>query len=148
MSVDQRSEKNIKTLNPEVQPLARQLIERAIAQGINAKIISGTRTYAEQNALYAQGRTKPGKIVTKAKGGYSIHNLGCAFDIGIFSADGKTYHGESNSYAVCGKIGKELGLEWGGDWENFQDEPHYQMTKGRSLAQLREAFEKHGNAFA
>ena len=69
MAIDERSEKNIKTLNPKVQPLARRLIEEATAQGIHVKVISGHRTYEEQNDLYAQGRTKPGQIVTKAKGG-------------------------------------------------------------------------------
>lgn len=141
--VDPRSEKNIATLDPRVQPLARKLIETAKEQGINARVICGTRTYAEQNELYAQGRTKPGKIVTKAKGGYSWHNFGLAFDVGIFSSNGKTYYGESNSYAVCGKIGESLGLEWGGSWKEFQDEPHFQLnSKGYTLAQLRERKEK------
>ena len=70
MPVDSRSETNIATLNKKVQPLARKLIEEATAQGIYVKIISGHRTYEEQNELYAQGRTKPGKVVTKAKGGH------------------------------------------------------------------------------
>src|ERR1700704_435919 len=100
MAVDERSEKNIRTLRPEVQPLARKLIETAVEQGINAKVISGLRTYAEQDALYAQGRTQSGPKVTKARGGYSWHNFGMAFDVGIFSADGKKYYGESEAYAV------------------------------------------------
>lgn len=147
--VDARSEKNIKTLDPAVQPLARQLIRKAVAQGINAKVISGSRTYAEQNELYAQGRSKPGQIVTKAKGGYSWHNFGLAFDIGIFSPDSKTYYGDSASYAVCGEIGKELGLDWGGDWSSFQDEPHFQYNpKGYTLTEMRERKEKGLDLFA
>lgn len=139
MSVDERSERNIATLAPEVQPLARSLIETAVAQGINAKVISGCRTYAEQDALYAQGRSKPGQIVTKARAGHSWHNFGLAFDIGIFSADGKIYYGESEAYAQCGKIGEAIGLEWGGSWPNFKDEPHFQYNpKGYTLAQMRE----------
>ena len=137
--MDERSEKNIATLAPEVQPLARQLIEIASAQGINAKVICGARTLSEQNELYAQGRTKPGKIVTKAPGGYSWHNFGLAFDIGIFSPDGKEYYGESSAYADVGKIGEAIGLEWGGSWEGFPDFPHFQLNpKGYSLAELRE----------
>jgi peptidoglycan L-alanyl-D-glutamate endopeptidase CwlK len=136
--IDKRSEKNIATLKAEVQPLARKLVEEGVAQGINVRVISGLRTYAEQDELYAQGRSKPGQKVTKAKGGYSWHNFGLAFDIGIFSKDGKTYYGESNSYKEMGKIGKELGLEWGGDWD-FVDEPHFQYNpKGYSMAQLRQ----------
>lgn len=138
MSIDERSLKNIATLQPEVQPLAIKLIEQATAQGIHVKVISGHRTYAEQDALYAQGRTKSGKVVTNARGGFSNHNFGIAFDIGIFSADGKTYYGESTAYKVCGGIGERLGLEWGGRWK-FVDEPHFQYNpKGYSLTQMRE----------
>lgn len=139
MAIDERSKRNIDSLHPELRPLATKLIEQSLEQGITAKVISGTRTYEEQNELYAQGRTKPGKVVTEAKGGYSIHNFGCAFDIGIFSKDGKKYYGESESYKDVGAIGKTLGLEWGGDWKSFIDEPHFQLTKGKSLAQMREA---------
>ena len=136
--IDIRSEKNIETLHPKVRPLARKLLEEAQEQGISVKIISGHRTYAEQDELYAQGRTKPGPIVTKARGGHSNHNFGLAFDIGIFSADGKKYYGEHEDYARVGEIGKELGLEWGGDWE-FKDEPHFQYNpKGYTIAQMRE----------
>jgi peptidoglycan L-alanyl-D-glutamate endopeptidase CwlK len=138
MTVDTRSAKNIATLNPEVQPLARQLIEQAVAAGIHAKVISGHRTYVEQDELYAQGRTKKGPIVTKARGGYSNHNFGLAFDIGIFSTDGKTYHGEHKDYKRVGEIGEKLGLEWGGRWK-FVDEPHFQYNpKALTIAQMRE----------
>jgi peptidoglycan LD-endopeptidase CwlK len=147
MAIDPRSEKNVATLNPKVQVLARKLIEEATAQGIHVKVICGNRTYEEQDDLYAQGRSKDGNIVTKARGGQSMHNFGTAFDIGIFSEDGKKYYGESHDYAKVGEIGKKLGLEWGGDWD-FEDPPHFQLTDGRSLAALRTAFEKHGDALA
>jgi peptidoglycan LD-endopeptidase CwlK len=137
MAIDERSAKNIATLHPRVQPLATQLIEQAVAAGINAKVIAGTRTYAEQNKIYAQGRTAPGRIVTKARGGQSWHNFGLAFDIGIFSADGKTYYGESPLYKRVGAIGEGLGLEWGGKWK-FNDEPHFQFNPLRlGLAEMR-----------
>src|SRR5947207_494804 len=57
-----RSEGNIATLHPRVKPFARALIEKAAGQGIVIKVISAMRTYAEQDDLFAQGRTKPGKI--------------------------------------------------------------------------------------
>ena len=145
--VDARSEGNIKTLRPEVQVLARELIETAVAQGISVKVIGGSRTYAEQNELYAQGRTKPGKVVTKARGGQSWHNFGMAFDIGIFSTDGKKYYGESAAYKEVGMIGESLGLEWGGHWE-FVDEPHFQYNpQGHSLAAVRAKHESGENIF-
>jgi peptidoglycan L-alanyl-D-glutamate endopeptidase CwlK len=139
MAIDERSEKNIQTLKPEVQPLARRLIETAREQGINAKVISGYRSYAEQDALYAKGRTAPGPRVTKARGGYSWHNFQIAFDVGIFSENGKEYLGESPDYRKVGKIGESLGLEWGGSWKDFVDEPHFQYNPNHlSLAQCRE----------
>jgi peptidoglycan L-alanyl-D-glutamate endopeptidase CwlK len=136
MAIDERSARNIATLHSELQPLATKLIELAVAKGINIKVISGLRSYEEQNELYAQGRTKPGKIVTKAKGGQSWHNFGTAFDIGVFSEDGKKYYGESKHYRTCGEIGESLGLEWGGSWKGFVDEPHFQLKLGLSISDL------------
>ena len=140
---DERSERNIATLLPQVQPLARALIESAAAIGIAIKIISGTRTYEEQNALYEQGRSKAGRIVTNARGGYSNHNFGIAFDIGVF--EGGRYLDESPAYKAVGAIGMKLGLEWGGNWKTIQDEPHFQlrpawareMSERDMLAELR-----------
>jgi peptidoglycan LD-endopeptidase CwlK len=123
--VDPRSEKTIATLQPEIQGLARSLVQKAAAAGITIKIISGLRTYAEQDALYAQGRTKPGKKVTNAKGGYSNHNFGLAFDVGVFK--GTAYMPESPDYAKIAPLGKSLGLAWGGDWKNPKDLPHYEL---------------------
>jgi peptidoglycan L-alanyl-D-glutamate endopeptidase CwlK len=123
--VDERSEASIGTLLPELRPYARALVFAANHVGIDARVISGTRSYAEQDALYAQGRTKPGAIVTNARGGYSNHNFGIAFDVGIF--EGKKYLGESRKYDALGPLGIQLGLEWGGNWKTFVDRPHYQL---------------------
>lgn len=123
--VDARSEKAIATLHPQVQPYARTLVQRAGDNGIVIKVLSGTRTYEEQNALYAQGRTQPGPIVTNARGGFSNHNFGIAFDVGVF--EGSAYRGESPKYKAVGLLGQELGLDWGGNWKTIQDEPHFQL---------------------
>lgn len=141
--VDARSEKIIETLLPEVQPFARALVHKAKANGVTIKILSGLRTYDEQNALYAQGRTAPGNKITNAKGGFSNHNFGIAFDIGVF--EGAKYLGDSPKYKAVGVLGMELGLEWGGNWKTFVDQPHYQlrplwatsMTERDMLAELR-----------
>jgi peptidoglycan L-alanyl-D-glutamate endopeptidase CwlK len=136
---DERTEKNLATLNPKVQEMARRFLAEAAASlrssGIVVKVISGTRTYAEQDALYAKGRTKPGPKVTNARGGYSNHNFSVAFDIGLFR--GAVYLGESPLYRQLMPIGERHGLEAGGRWKSFPDEPHYQFTNGQSLAQMR-----------
>ena len=123
--VDARSEENIAKLQPRVQPFARALVHKAAAAGITIKIISGFRTFDEQEKLFAQGRTTQGKIVTHARGGHSNHNFGIAFDIGVF--DGGLYLPESTKYAVVGALGMNLGLEWGGNWTTIHDEPHFQL---------------------
>jgi peptidoglycan LD-endopeptidase CwlK len=141
--VDPRSEKVIATLLPQVQPIARALVQKAALGGIKIKIISGFRTYAEQDALYAQGRTAAGDMVTKARAGYSNHNFGIAFDVGVF--EGNTYLAESPKYKAVGVIGMDLGLEWGGNWKTLVDQPHFQlrpawavaMTEKQMLAELR-----------
>jgi peptidoglycan L-alanyl-D-glutamate endopeptidase CwlK len=142
-SVDDRSERSIATLRPEVQPYARALVHRTAMDGIRIKVISGLRSYEEQNDLYAQGRTKPGKVVTKARAGYSAHNFGIAFDVGVF--EGSSYRGESQKYKAVGALGLDLGLDWGGHWTSFRDEPHFQLrpvwaeglTGSKMLAELR-----------
>jgi peptidoglycan LD-endopeptidase CwlK len=136
---DERSEKNMATLHPKAERLARQFMDAVVpdmgGRGVVVKIISGTRTYEEQDALYAKGRSTPGPRVTNARGGFSNHNFGIAWDIGLFR--GGRYLETSPLYRECGLIGKRLGLEWGGDWKSFPDEPHFQLRTGLTLAQMR-----------
>ncbi|MBN8422865.1 MAG: M15 family metallopeptidase [Verrucomicrobia bacterium] len=142
-SVDPRSEESIATLQPEVRPYARALVQSAAEIGIVIKIISGLRTYAEQDALYAKGRTVAGSKVTNARGGYSNHNFGVAFDVGVF--EGSSYKEESPKYKAVGALGVKLGLEWGGNWKSIVDEPHFMfrpawaagMSESSMLAELR-----------
>lgn len=124
--LDERSERCIASLHPQVQPLALMLVRIAAEHGVEIRIIAGTRTYEEQDALFAQGRTKPGPIVTKAQGGWSNHNFGLAFDIGVW--ENGQYVPECKSYRIVGNLGKAIGLEWGGDWTSIVDEPHFEVV--------------------
>jgi peptidoglycan L-alanyl-D-glutamate endopeptidase CwlK len=132
--VDERSERSIGTLLAEVKPFARSLVLKAAEAGVKIKVIGGTRTYAEQDALYAKGRNasgvvvRPREVVTNAKGGQSNHNFGIAFDIGVF--EGSSYLGDSPKYKAVGVLGEQLGLEWGGNWTSFKDQPHFQLRPG------------------
>jgi len=149
MTFDDRSENNLATLHPEIQPRARAFLSAAKSiatqRGLDVRIISGTRSYMEQDALYAKGRTASGKIVTNAAAGHSNHNFGLAWDVGIFSTDGKKYYDEHGFYTELGPLGESLGLEWGGRWKSIVDEPHYQfrprwatgMSEREMLAALR-----------
>lgn len=142
--VDARSEGVIAGLQPEVQGYARALVKRAAAAGIEIKVISGLRTFAQQDELFAQGRTKPGRRVTNAKGGESNHNFGIAFDVGVF--EGTAYLDESPAYNVVGAFATEIGLEWGGHWVSIVDKPHFQLrpqwaadfSEREMLAELRQ----------
>jgi peptidoglycan LD-endopeptidase CwlK len=136
---DSRSEENIATLHPLAQIQSRKFLRAVLEDGIPAKIICGTRTYAEQNALYALGRSKPGQIVTKAKGGQSWHNFCLAWDVGIFK--GRSYLGSSPLYETVGKMGIEMGLDWGGTW-SFYDPSHLQLRLDKTIADVRKMFEK------
>lgn len=144
---DPRTEGNIRTLIPAAQEKAREFMNAVKGLPLTYRILSGTRTYAEQNALAAK---KP--KVTNAKGGQSNHNFGIAWDIGIFE-DGKYYTGaskkEQKAYADLGALikGKVAGLEWGGDWKSFVDMPHYQLATGKAVKDLRALLEN-GKSFA
>jgi peptidoglycan L-alanyl-D-glutamate endopeptidase CwlK len=142
-SFDKRSEANIQTLLPSAQRKARQFMKAVLANGITIKLISGTRTFREQDKLYEQGRTLPGKRVTNARGGAS-NNFGVAWDIGVF--EDAIYLDESFLYRQAGDIGKALNLEWGGDWKNFSDEPHFQVVREDDLKEIASKFQQ-GIAF-
>ncbi|MEK3673519.1 M15 family metallopeptidase [Paenibacillus sp. FSL R10-2771] len=141
-----KSMSKIEKLHPVLVAATIALIERCYARGVNIVITQGLRTIAEQDALYAQGRTKPGQIVTNAKGGTSYHNYGVAIDFALLLNDGRVVSwdnkldvdkdGISDWMEVVDEANK-LGFEWGGDWTSFKDLPHLQMTFGMSTAQLR-----------
>lgn len=116
-------------LHPDLQEILAEFQKRCKAEGLNVLITQTFRTVAEQNALYAQGRTKPGKIVTRCKGTdyQSPHQWGCAFDF-CENVKGKEYAHES-FFKKCGAIGKSMGLFWGGDFRTFVDTPHLEYPR-------------------
>jgi peptidoglycan L-alanyl-D-glutamate endopeptidase CwlK len=132
-----RSEQKILTLLPSLQVRAFELIKRAYKAGIPILIDQALRTFEEQDALYAQGRTTPGNIVTWVRRSY--HNFGLAFDFVLLTEDGSDciWEDDNPGYAIVGQIGKDLGMEWGGDWQPSQrDIPHFQITFGLSINKL------------
>lgn len=151
--LDERTLRNIATLDPKARDLFVHLTQLAKATaatfGCEYVAISGNRTWAEQNALHAQGRTKPGKVVTNARGGYSNHNFGIALDYGVFR--GKSYLDESEPataakvHAACAVHARKLGLEWGGDWNSLKDMPHFEVSTGLTMAEKRELYRQKGS---
>jgi len=103
-------------------------------------VIEGLRSYSEQTALYNQGRTTRGRIVTNARAGYSMHNFGDALDFALFDSRGLYVTDDKRYDEVARKIKSRdtAGvLEYGAEW-NFKDSPHIQMRK--STRETRERF--------
>ena len=118
------------------------LLKQCAKKGIYLIITQGFRSKAEQDALYAQGRTKKGNIVTNAKGSdySSQHQWGIAFDIAI--NDSKLLYNEATIKKVA-KIAKsnKVGLAWGGDWTSPVDTPHFYLDKwGDTPSKLKKKY--------
>lgn len=130
--------KDINDLHPALQPLCRQFLAICGQEDLDARILFTFRTPDEQDAIYAQGRTKPGKIVTMLDGRHSLHcwtfpgdtsrPASKAFDFGIFRDNIYITDGDDPDYEKAGEIGERLGLTWGGRWVHPFDPSHLQIT--------------------
>src|SRR5262245_45286588 len=127
---------------PEVQAMCRAFLKDAEEivrpYGVSILVTQTYRTAAEQNALYAMGRTSAGRIVTNSPAGYSWHEYGRAFDIGFLIGQRLTYtiKDQPGIWEMLGDLGEKHGLEWGGRWKK-PDMPHFQNIAGITLAQAR-----------
>ena len=138
---DEHTDNKISTLHPLVRATIIQFIISAEKElGKRLRITSALRTVKKQNKLFAQGRTRPGKIVTNAKGGKSYHNFGLAVD--IVEIKNKKALWNNPDWDKIAELGKSLGLEWGGDWVSFTDKPHFQLSFGKSTAKLFSLYKK------
>jgi peptidoglycan L-alanyl-D-glutamate endopeptidase CwlK len=132
------SARRLATVHPLLSERGIRLLGQCAADGLALMVTQGLRSMAAQDALFAQGRTAPGRIVTNARAGQSYHNFGLAFDVLVLDAMGKADWDTANpGWRLAGQVGKSLGLEWGGDWASFQDLPHFQLTGGLSLERCR-----------
>ncbi|WP_069999642.1 M15 family metallopeptidase [Cellulosilyticum sp. I15G10I2] len=127
--------KDLDELHPKVKELALKLLEECKKAKLNIGISEAYRTIERQDYLYAQGRTRPGSIVTYARGSSmsSYHQWGLAFDV-YNNVIGDAYN--VTILNKVGTIGQKLGLEWGGNWASFKDRSHFQYTFGLSIADL------------
>lgn len=136
------------SLHPIVEDKSQQLVDAAAEIDIDIIITDGFRSFEEQNSLHQQGRANAGNIVTYAEGGESYHNYGLAIDFALRLADGSVVwdierdangNGRPDWFEVA-DIGKELGFDWGGDWNRFKDYPHLEMTFGLSIRELKQGW--------
>jgi len=158
MKQDQKTLERIELLHPSVRNEAKEIYAE-ICERLNGKTLCRfaftLRTFAEQDALYAQGRTSAGPKVTNAKGGQSWHNYGLAIDIVLLQdKDGNGTHETASwdnkidfdgdgvaDWLEVVYVFKLYGWDWGGDWRSFRDTPHFQKTFGLTIAEAKTRFE-------
>jgi len=114
------------------------LADALAAKGMETLITDGFRTFAEQDEIFAQGRTKPGDIVTGSRGGLSNHNYGMAVDMypvlagRVFTEKPKGTHKDlaprflQIQQAVIDEA-ERIGLTSGVHFRKLHDTPHVQL---------------------
>lgn len=144
--MDNVTQNRIALLHPKLRDEVTNLVNLAnanLTKHAEVRIIQGLRTFAEQDALYAKGRTTAGPKVTKAKGGQSYHNYGLAVDFCLLIDDKeiswdmkKDWDGDKIAdWMEVVSVFRKAGWEWGGTWK-FQDNPHFQKVFGYTWQQL------------
>jgi peptidoglycan L-alanyl-D-glutamate endopeptidase CwlK len=130
---------NLNTLHPKFQPSAIQAwtaAQAAMPANVQIIVVQGLRTFAESDALFAQGRTAPGDIVTKAAAGQSYHNYGLAFDFAMIT-DGEDDNSVGPNWMKVVSIMEAAGMFWGGNFpEGFHDNPHFENRYNFNWRQL------------
>lgn len=115
--------RDIADLRPDVATNCRILLDECKKRGLNVLVTQTKRDNEYQATLYAQGRTKPGSIVTNSAT-TTFHGAGLAFDV-CKNIKGHEYD-DVSFFAQVASIAKQIGFTWGGDWKSFPDKPHFQ----------------------
>ena len=128
--VGAHDEQVISGLKSRARGPARQVLKDAGERGITLVITEGYRSPARQDALYAQGRTTPGRIVTNARAGQSAHQSGLAMDVYPARKGKPNFEATpSEMRSTVGDFGKANGFIWGGDWHSIKDYPHLELPR-------------------
>lgn len=128
------SSRSLFDLHPDLYPKAILMIKLLGEQGVDYLCYCTFRPDSEQNKLYAQGRTEPGKIVTYARGGQSKHNFTLDGKMASKAFDGAPLVGGKIVWDIkhphwqkIGEVGHSLNLTWGMDWKKFKEMPHFEL---------------------
>lgn len=148
------SEKRLAQLMPEFADRVRQMVAAVNKRGHKIEVTQGLRTFAEQDMLYAQGRTRRGPIVTNAKGGQSLHNYGVAVDFALMVNGKYTWPEHHPVWRIIGEEARKVGLE-AGYWWKKKDKPHVELPgitwqelhKWHKYGGLNEAWKQLRNIF-
>lgn len=139
MSVDQVSLNRLQLLHPAVRQSAIDAYNEAVRRtpkNVHPFITETYRSFERSDELYAQGRTKPGQIVTNAKGGSSLHNYGLAIDF-VLMVNGKQHWVVDDNWMKVVKCFEDEGWSWGGRFKTITDNPHFENRLGLTLAQIK-----------
>lgn len=130
MPLDAISEERLKLVCPRLAAKIAQMVTILDSEAIILRVTQGLRSWSEQDKLYAQGRTQPGKIVTNAPGGTSWHNFGLAVDVVPLQGDMGTpdWNPSHPVWKRVITVGESLGLFSGSEFRTFKDWPHFQLT--------------------
>jgi len=129
--------RNLDDLIPPAKKRVELFLSLCKDEGIDLLVTSTYRDNESQQALYEQGRTTAGKVVTNAKAGDSWHNWRCAVDV-VPMVNGKpNWDGLHPVWDQIGKLGEQAGLEWAGRWRTFKELAHFQYTGGLTLTDLK-----------
>jgi peptidoglycan L-alanyl-D-glutamate endopeptidase CwlK len=131
------SSRSLNDLHADVRPLVDAFLSSCASAGVDVLVTCTLRSNDEQAALYQQGRTKPGHIVTNATPGRSAHNYGLAIDV-VPMVNGKPdWNGKDPVWGTLGVLGQAAGLTWlGAPGSSFPEEPHFQHPTWREIAGL------------
>lgn len=129
--------RELKDLYPPMQALCTEFLRQCRIAGLDILITCTYRSGTEQNALYAQGRTTKGAIVTNARAGQSKHNFTLegkpaakAFDFVPMVGGKPMWSAAHPHWKAAGKIGMDLGLNWyGAPGARFKEYPHMQYVE-------------------
>ena len=121
--------REIDRLRPDVAANCRKWMEMCKAAGLNVLVTQTVRDKEYQEYLYAQGRTRPGSIVTNGRTPtFHADTAGLAFDF-CKNVKGHEYD-DTAFFRKAAAIAKDMGFSWGGDWKSFVDMPHIQWDNG------------------
>lgn len=147
------SESRLQEVHPKLAERVRSMAEMLLLENITIQVTQSLRSWAEQKALYDEGRDADGnvtdksRIVTNAKPGYSYHNFGLAVDVAPFASGIPDWNVNHPVWKRIVSVGESVGLVSGSTWRSFPDWPHFQMTGQLPISPddaVRTAFENGG----
>lgn len=117
-------------LHPDLVDALHQVAESV---PFDLYVYEGVRSLERSAELYAQGRTRPGPIVSNAQPGQSPHNWRMAADVYPYVNGKSVENADAPEWAEFGAAVKLAGMTWGGDFSRLVDKPHVELPDWENL---------------